>query len=83
MKPRFSLLDTKFILELIAAMENGAAKYGVENWKEIEPMKFRDALFRHYASFCAGETVDKDSGLSNLAHIAANAMILFALQNTK
>lgn len=76
-KPRFSLLDIDFIEQIINVMEYGADLYQENTWKEKDPRKFQDALFRHYAAFCKGEAIDPASGLPHLAHLATNAMILY------
>lgn len=82
-KPRFSLIDPKFMLEFAQVMTMGAEKYGADNWKTIENAipRYKDALHRHMNAFEQGKMDDEESGLSHLAHIAANAMFLhwFAL----
>lgn len=82
-KPQFSLIDPKFMLEFAQVMTMGAEKYGADNWKTIENAipRYKDALHRHMNAFEQGKMDDEESGLSHLAHIAANAMFLhwFAL----
>lgn len=77
-KPRFSLIDPKFMLEFAQVMTMGAEKYGADNWKTIENAipRYKDALHRHMNAFEQGKMDDEESGLSHLAHVAANAMFL-------
>ena len=53
-------------------------KYGADNWKTIENAipRYKDALHRHMNAFEQGKMDDEESGLSHLAHVAANAMFL-------
>lgn len=80
-KPRFSLIDPKFMLEFAQVMTMGAEKYGADNWKTIENAipRYKDALHRHMNAFEQGKMDDEESGLSHLAHVAANAMFLYWL----
>lgn len=77
-KPQFSLIDPKFMLEFAQVMTMGAEKYGTDNWKTIENAipRYKDALHRHMNAFEQGKMDDEESGLSHLAHVAANAMFL-------
>ncbi len=77
-KPQFSLIDPKFMLEFAQVMTMGAEKYGADNWKTIENAipRYKDALHRHMNAFEQGKMDDEESGLSHLAHVAANAMFL-------
>lgn len=78
-KPRYSLIEPGFLLELAKVMTIGAEKYSKDSWKTVPDAKqrYRDALLRHVY---AEERVDKESGLSHLAHAAANIMFLFYLE---
>lgn len=80
-KPQFSLIDPKFMLEFAQVMTMGAKKYGADNWKTIENAipRYKDALHRHMNAFEQGKMDDEESGLSHLAHVAANAMFLYWL----
>lgn len=77
-KPQFSLIDPKFMLEFAQVMTMGAEKYGADNWKTIKNAipRYKDALHRHMNAFEQGKMDDEESGLSHLAHVAANAMFL-------
>lgn len=76
-KAKISLVYPPFIIELAKALEHGDKKYGKGNWKQgLEPERILSALLRHALKISEGQYVDKDSGLSHMAHITANAMML-------
>lgn len=60
----------------------GNAKYpegGPDNWKQVEPQRYKDALYRHWLAYLDGEMVDMESGLPHLWHLACNAAFLIEL----
>lgn len=77
-KPLFSLIEPKFTLELAKVLTMGAEKYGPEDWKTTDNahQRYLDALHRHLNALERGEMDDPESGLSHLAHVAANTMFL-------
>lgn len=77
-KPRFSLIEPNFALDLAKVLTMGAEKYGPENWKTTDNAhrRYLDALHRHLNAFERGQWDDPESGRSHLAHVAANAMFL-------
>lgn len=55
------------------------SKYGdPENWKTIDNLipRYTAAAMRHFEAWRSGEKIDKESGLSHLAHCACNIMFL-------
>ncbi len=55
----------------------GAKKYGQSNWRGgSEYMRYLGSCTRHLACYIRGESNDSESGLSHLAHLAYNALIL-------
>lgn len=55
------------------------SKYGdPENWKTIDNLipRYTAAAMRHFEAWRSGEKVDRESGLSHLAHCACNIMFL-------
>ena len=62
----------------------GNAKYpegGPDNWKQVEPEWYRDALFRHLLAYLDDpEGVDAESGLPHLWHLACNAAFLIEME---
>lgn len=77
------LLETQgdaLIDDVARAFGHGAAKYGIDNWREIDwtpqaALEYRSAMLRHLYADAIGEALDPDSGVSHLAHACASAMI--------
>lgn len=84
-KRRFSLLPTSALLAIVDVLEHGAQKYAPDNWKRVEggSQRYGDALLRHFYAWRQGETLDQDSGLHHLAHVACNAIFLLVLDQEK
>lgn len=70
--------------ELITAVarvrEYGNQKYmTAENWKDVDPEKFHDAMLRHVlAMWVDWKSVDPESGLPHLWHLMCNGAFLCA-----
>lgn len=83
-KPRFSLIPTVAIRQLIAVLEHGAQKYGKDNWQGANTPEGLDryycAMQRHMLEWQEGNNIDKDSGIHHMAHVMANAAFILALQ---
>lgn len=56
----------------------GADKYGSHNWREnsVSAMVYYEAIKRHLEDWKDGLTIDPESGVNQLGHIAACANIL-------
>ena len=56
----------------------GNRKYGdPENWKTVEPERYRDALMRHLLAYISDpNSVDEESGYPHLWHAACNMAFL-------
>lgn len=69
-KPRYSLLPTGTVSQVIQVMEYGAVKYDPGNWKLVENARTRyyDAAMRHIDDWWNGSTTDSESSLPHLAH---------------
>lgn len=70
-KPRWSLLPQGVMGDVVAVLEHGAKKYGVDNWQRVEGADHRyySAAMRHLdAWWSQGEYRDKESGLPHLSH---------------
>lgn len=82
-KPRFSLLPSEALLEVIGVLEEGAKKYGADNWRQGLTYKaVVDSIMRHTLAFLAGEDRDEETGKLHAAHIACNALFLCYFQKT-
>lgn len=79
-KPSLNKIYPKFIEDIAKTLDFGDNKYGLMNWKNYKDINdLTSALFQHYNQFNSGELLDSQSGLSHLAHIASNAMMLMWL----
>lgn len=77
-KAPLALLPPEALRQAAWAHGNGAAKYGVANWREnqINATTYISAMMRHIGQYLDGEDKDTESGLSHLAHVIASANIL-------
>ena len=78
-KPRYSLLPTGTVNQVIQVLEYGAVKYEPENWQHVPSARTRyyDAAMRHIDDWWNGSEVDEESSLPHLAH--AICCLLFLL----
>lgn len=84
-KPRPTLVPTGIIRAIAAVREYGCQKYGdPENWRRVEPERYRDALYRHLLAYLENQNgVDDESGLPHLWHLACNAAFLIEMEERK
>ena len=94
-KPPLHHIPPIALIQLGLAMENGADKYGLFNWREhkVSASVYYDAIMRHLLSFWDGESVDGDhetdddgnplgSCIHHLAHVMACCAILLDALHT-
>lgn len=80
-KPRPTLVPVSVIRAITEVREYGAAKYNdPENWRQVEPQRYRDALYRHWLAYLNGEETDPESDLPHLWHIACNVAFLIDME---
>lgn len=81
-KPRPTLVPTSLIHAVTAVREYGTAKYhDPENWRTVEPQRYRDALYRHWLAYLENPRgVDAESGLPHLWHVACNVAFLIEME---
>lgn len=83
-KPKLSLVPPEIIRDIARVREYGNNKYpegGKDNWKNVEPDRYRDALFRHLLAYLEDPNgVDEESGLPHLWHLSCNAAFLCELE---
>lgn len=81
-KIRPTLVPTEAIRAIAEVREYGVNKYGdSENWKDVEPERYRDALCRHLLDYLDDPTsIDQESGLPHINHILCNAAFLSVLE---
>jgi hypothetical protein len=75
-KLRMDLLPPKSIEELARVLTYGAAKYGDNNWVDVETNRYVAALLRHLFAWMGGEERDEESGIHHLSHVMCNAAFL-------
>ena len=80
-KPRPTLVPVSLIEAVAGIREYGVAKYkDPDNWKRVEPERYRDAMFRHWLAYLRGEKLDPESGLPHLHHCACNLAFLIDME---
>ena len=81
-KLRLTLVPIRLIQAVAAIREYGTKKYhDPENWRKVEPQRYRDALYRHWLAYLEDPSgVDEESGLPHLWHLACNAAFLITLE---
>lgn len=80
-KIRMSLVPPEAHREVAKVFTFGAKTYPPNNFRiGTEWSRYMDALERHWTDWKLGQDRDLISGLYELAHVAANALILLTLQ---
>lgn len=84
-KAKLTLVPRKMLFDIAEVREYGTKKYGdSENWKQVEPERYRDAAFRHFMAYLDDpQGVDAESGLPHLSHLACNIAFLCEMENQK
>jgi hypothetical protein len=93
-KLRWSLLlhgCRKALYQVLAVLTMGANKYSDGGWKRItsetDRMRYVDAMYRHLDAIAehGPQSVDPESGLQHIAHVATNALFLthFAVEEAE
>lgn len=84
-KLRLTLVPRGIIRAVAAIREYGCAKYhDPENWRQVEPQRYRDAAFRHFMAYLDDpQGVDEESGLPHLWHLACNIAFLIEMESEK
>lgn len=80
-KLRYDLIPAECLEELAAILSYGAAKYGENNWQNLDNFdnRYYAALMRHLQEWRKGEQLDEESGKSHLSH--ALACVAFLVYN--
>lgn len=82
-KLRMELVPMTFVVEVAEVMTHGATKYDANNWRKGLPwMRTFGALLRHLSAWSLGETFDRETGFSHLAHACCNLLFLMEWQRT-
>ena len=81
-KARLTLVPRQILFDVARIREYGNQKYGdPDNWKTVEPWRYRDAMMRHMCAYLDDpKSVDEESGLPHLWHLACNVAFLCELE---
>ena len=84
-KLQLTLVPTGIIRAIARIRMFGNEKYkSPDNWKTVEPQRYKDALFRHLLAYLDDENaVDEESGLPHIWHLACNAAFLIEMEDRK
>jgi hypothetical protein len=81
-KVRPTLVPASLVWAVAKIREYGCKKYkDPDNWKQVEPQRYRDALYRHLLAYFGGEKNDQESGLPHLWHAACNVAFLIEMED--
>jgi hypothetical protein len=80
-KVRLELMPLDALEEVGKVLTHGARKYGDRNWERgIQYGRVYGALERHASKWFRGQQRDPETGLSHMAHCAANALFLLSYE---
>lgn len=84
-KPRWDLLPTTPLAEVVGVLTFGALKYSADGWHHVpEPRaRYYAAALRHIVAYQRGETVDPESGHHHLAHAVCCLLFLMWFDGLK
>jgi Domain of unknown function (DUF5664) len=73
----YDLVPIELVEATAEALEYGAGKYAPGNWRKGLPiLQVCASIVRHCFALMRGEVIDRDSGVSHVSHICANAAFL-------
>lgn len=84
-KLQLTLVPREIIRAIAAIRMYGNEKYhDPENWRTVEPERYRDAAFRHFLAYLDDpQGMDEESGLPHLWHLACNVAFLVEMDELK
>lgn len=84
-KINYCLVPRRLLTAVARIREYGNRKYasgGPNNWKKVEPARWREAAFRHFLAYLDDPLgMDEESGLPHLWHLACNIAFLCELDD--
>lgn len=77
-KPRLTLVPRKIIFAIAKVREFGSRKYLTsDSWKLNKREQYQDAAYRHFMAYLDdNDSLDEESGLPHLHHLATNIAFL-------
>ena len=84
-KEELTLVPRRIIHDICAIRMYGNKKYGdPDNWKQVEPERYRNAAFRHFLAYLDDPYGnDAESGLPHRWHLCCNLAFLCELEDGK
>lgn len=81
-KERLTLVPMQIVFDIAKVREFGNAKYhDPDNWKRVEPERYREAAFRHFLRYIDDPLgVDEESGLPHRFHLECNLAFLAEME---
>jgi hypothetical protein len=78
LKTPLSLIPPFAMEQTALVHKHGAERYGAFNWRDtgVCATTYVNAIMRHLNAWRDGETLDPESGISHLAHVACSCNIL-------
>lgn len=82
-KLKLTLVPTGITKAIAVVREYGNIKYSdSDSWKRVEPQRYRDAAYRHFLAYIEDpRSVDEESGINHLWHLACNIAFLIEMEN--
>lgn len=84
-KLQLTLVPRQIIRDIAEVRMYGNAKYpegGPDNWKQVSPERYRNALLRHLLAYLDDpDSVDAESGIKHLKHACCNMAFLCEMEN--
>ena len=77
-KLMWELLPLEDIEDVVKVYTEGANKYGINTWQNLENgyNRYKAALFRHLLEYEKGNEYDEETGCRHLAQVVWNAIAL-------
>ena len=84
-KAKLSLVPMQILYDIARIREYGNQKYhDPDNWKQVAPERYRDAMLRHMVAYIKDpDSIDDESGLPHLWHLACNVAFLCDMDHEK
>lgn len=72
------LQHSDILAEVNTRLCRGNEKYGVDNWKQLPPIRLKEALVRHMIAYLNGEIIDSEcpDKTTHFSAIISNCMML-------
>ncbi len=82
-KLQLTMVPREIIRAVARIRMYGNEKYhDPENWRMVEPERYRDAAFRHFLAYLDDpHGLDEESGLPHLWHLACNVAFLCEMED--